>query len=161
MSNLQKLYAKKQESMGFNAEVNRAVETTVSRIQNSLADGVKAHINSAEQRGSQSVAAAVQSILPVIQQVVSDSGRAVDDLKRMIQAVRIPDNADALNAIEQQISKIVMPKLDLSPVLAKLDELIEKAGEEKEEPKWVFTVNRDPITKLMDSVTAEPVEDES
>jgi len=160
MSNLQKLYAKTKENQGFNAEVNRAVETAVSAIRGSVADGLKAHVDSAEQRGSQSVAAAVQSILPVIQQIVADSVRAVvasiepqDELKGLVRGISIPDHSAHLSRIEQAISKPV----DLAPVMAKLGEIYEQL-EEDEKPKWVFTVNRDPITKLMDSVTAEVVE---
>ena len=163
MSNLQKLYAKKQENAGFNAEVNRAVEAAVAHIKDSLAEGVKAIISTAEQRGSQGVSEGLKTILPAINQIVADSVRAIvasiepqDTLKAMVRGIHIPDHSEHLQRIEQAIPK----QVDLAPVMSMLTEIKDHLGEEEEERKWVFTVNRDPITKLMDTVTVEASEDE-
>jgi len=160
MSNLQKIYSKRQEGLYFISEVNKAVESTIERIKDSLDQSVKDYVSKAEV----STDATVKSILPAINKIVADSlgplANSQGEMKRFVQNVRIPDNSPEIKAIAEQIRKIVIPAVDFKPVLAKLDELLEKVGEEKEEPKWVFTVNRDPITKLMDSVTAEVVEGE-
>lgn len=155
MSSLQKLYARKQESASFNAEVNRAVESAVAHIKDSLAEGIRDWISTAEQRGSQGVADGLNTILPAINQIVAESVRAiVTSIEPAVRGIRIPDHTGHLAAIQQAISSIAIPETDLKPVLKALEALAAKLDEdeEEEEKKWVFKVNRDEITKLIESV---------
>jgi len=168
MANLAKLYAAQQktdmDSMVAGA-VNKAMKRIVGGIDSTISeereredkaniDRILATVNQVIPELGKLVGEAIQS---AVMAIVSELGKIepLDEIKGMVKGIRVPDHTGHLAALGQAISNISIPETDLKPVLKQIEALAAKLDEdeEEEEPKkWIFKVNRDEITKLMESV---------
>ena len=163
MANLAKLYAA-QKSADVDTMVSSAVDAAMKRIVSGVNVNVEEQKRNSERDKTAQIVAAVNSIAPAIKQALEEAVSGVlaelgkieplDDIKGMVKGIRIPDHSGHLAAIHEAITSISMPETDLKPVLKALEALSAKLDEEEEEEekKWVFKVNRDEITKLIESV---------
>lgn len=136
-------------------------------------EGVKGQINAASdeagRKSADMIAGIVQEMGPALHQAISSGissvldavGRieTLDELKGLVKDINIPDHRNDLAGLRQAIRDIKVPETDLAPVLLQLDiiqDALEKDDEVEEEQKeWVFKVNRDPLTKLIESIEAK------
>jgi hypothetical protein len=171
MADLAKLYGMHQNS-GMEVMVTRAVKEAVRKVVQDinvnvevLSKAVMQDVERRDKENAENMMAVVKGITPHIKQIVEQSVHAVlselgkieplDELKGMVKGIRIPDHTGHLAALERAISSISIPETDLKPIQKQLDAITAKMDEDEgeEEPKkWTFTVIRDEITKLMESV---------
>ena len=164
MSNLQKLYAAQKQN-NVDVMVSSAVDAAMKRIVSGVNVNVEEQNRKAENDKTAQIVNAVNSIAPAIKQALEEAVSGVlaelgkieplDDIKGMVKGIRIPDHTGHLAAIQQAIASISLPETDLKPVLKAIEALaakLDEEDEEEEERKWVFKVNRDEITKLIESV---------
>lgn len=180
MANLAKLYAAQQKS-DVDGMVAGAVDKAMKRIVGGIDSTISEQWAREDKEDIDRILATVSEVIPALSRmigeaiqgavhsIVSELGKIepLDEIKGMVKGIRIPDHTGHLAALERAISSISIPETDLKPVLQmmvekfsaldeKLDEILEKLGEDK-----VFTVVRDEITKLMDKVVMTSAEEEA
>ena len=143
----------------------KAVESAVKRISSGITDNVKAHTATTEQRQAINIMDVVKTIQPAIETAIAESLSTVladigkieklDGLKGMVKGIEIPDYSTRLDNLDAAVAGTVkkIPTVDLKPVMDQLATISGQLLEEDDEPKeWTFQFNRDPQTKLLDSV---------
>lgn len=176
MANLAKLYAAQQKT-----DVDRLVSGAVDKAMKRIMGGIDATASEQWAREDRDdvdrILATVGEVIPALSRmigeaiqgavhsIVSELGKieSQDELKGMVKGIRIPDHSGHLAALQQAITSIPIPETDLKPVLKAIEALAAKLDEEDEEEepkKWTFTVNRDEITKLIESVDVVEEEDD-